>query len=567
MKTHSEKAKKVYCLAPWIHAHVNALGERSLCCQSKGIVDARNVSLAKFWNSDEMKAHRLQMLKDSPPSKECLECKNGIPSINQFKTKFDNFLTEEEIIKRTDENGQYEGSPITFDYRINNICQLSCRTCNAESSSKIENAYIEINKKNEEKYSWTPDRDKVGLLKEIIESTKNKHLSQVYWGFGEAFLQNEHWAVVDEARKGNVQHNIKMIYNTNLSYPPEKLKHYISRLKDFKELCFVVSLDGYGDTGKFIRDGLNWDNFCENLNYLSSAKYMVSFHVTLTIPLLLDLSRLITFCQNYNYPVNVIVCHDEGESRLLSPVNLDSISLDWIIANSKKVLHQFQDDIISKKICTILDSMKFIKRVQFEDSEWLDSMNSLVRKTRILDKQLFRTSLISYYEQIPMLRTWIKNLELHNYFREYLFQNQFPTEKNFYWKQCHKSLTETNRKVYFTHFRMNFEELETFLNNSVEVTYKGDFISIITSKPSRLSRWFTKKNNHEKYNCFEYIFNHNNLATTHPSLKVKAVYSLSLPLLVIQKFQLEKLRNLAKWIPKKTNFFPTLQVHIILEKI
>lgn len=67
--------KLPYCVAPWLHSHVNPAGERKLCCvaQPSGIDYA--MPFDEYWNSKYLQDVRAKMLAQNPPA-ECAKCIN-----------------------------------------------------------------------------------------------------------------------------------------------------------------------------------------------------------------------------------------------------------------------------------------------------------------------------------------------------------------------------------------------------------------------------------------------------------------------------------------------------------
>jgi len=454
------------------------------------------MTFEEYWNSSEMKSIRLKMLNNEAPHDDCHKCKFGIQAINQFKSHFDQFGSIEQIKQETNEDGSYQVQPTYYDYRINNLCQLSCRMCNADFSSKIEKAYNALS------FDRTSEVNKKDFFSEILDSVNARKLSKVYWASGEAFLQKEHWQLIDKCRDIGITDQLMMIYNTNLSFAPSKFREYLNKLEGLREIRFAVSVDGCGDVGEFIRDGLNWNFFIENLNFISQ-KYFYRFNVTLTIPGLLNLSPLFKLYSLYPCKLSVILCDDKGESSLLSPVNLDKKSFNLLISKVSQEVSLFPLSDLKLKIEEILEFLRGQSPKEFSDEEWLREIVAKYNRNKLLDQKLNRKSLFDYYLERPLLETWAANIIHFDYFNEIKQRVHALTLTNKIWSAFLQPQRLHNRIIANFHFQTNDLALEEFFTKSKLVLHSGEYISIIHSVPSFLSRLLTR--DHSKYHSFHYI--------------------------------------------------------------
>jgi radical SAM protein with 4Fe4S-binding SPASM domain len=143
MKESEVKSSKHFCMIPWTHMHIWPKGQVHLCCASDSTKQhlgqlSNEVTLKDIWNSSRMINIRLEMLKDNP-IEECSRCYelelNGIQSMRQEQNKA--FIHHFDKVIETATDGSLAKLNMPYmDIRFSNICNLRCRTCGPELSSK-----------------------------------------------------------------------------------------------------------------------------------------------------------------------------------------------------------------------------------------------------------------------------------------------------------------------------------------------------------------------------------------------------------------------------------------------
>lgn len=257
---------KVFCMAPWIHAHTNPIGDAHPCCIGKGIF-ARQADLNGIVNSEGMKSLRQDMLNEVK-NPACMAChKHEEQGVRSFRTwfneEFGSHLNYSLINTRKD--GTLDHFKMRyFDLRFNNICNFKCRTCNASFSSQWEQEDLK------RKVPWArilPKNDKI--LDEIL--THVPYMEQAYFAGGEPLITEEHYILLEEMiRLGKT--NIKLKYNSNVSNLKFKNKDVVDLWSRFeKPIDMMASIDHYGTRAEYIRNGTKWNQVEENLLLLKET--------------------------------------------------------------------------------------------------------------------------------------------------------------------------------------------------------------------------------------------------------------------------------------------------------
>ena len=323
-----DKKNVPFCIAPWVHSHYSIEGVRPLCCQAvhhEKIELTREQSFEDYWNSEYMKDIRLKMIDHKPP-KECINCINSTSTEvlkDVMQRRFGHHL--DELIQSTNSEGNTDFYPVSLDYRPSNVCNLKCRMCNGESSTSIENELKEYRKIT---YSTSNKKEFVKnvITPEIENFTKSGRIEDYYWAGGEPFLMSNVWETINYLEENSL-FDTRLAFNTNLTVLKFGKNDVFNLLQKFKNTFLILSIDGVGETGEYIRDGLKWDEFYQNYNHVSqtiSDKNNISFIITLSLPSIANINSLLDFFEDLEYKHNYIVqlSHLLGVESFISPLFL-----------------------------------------------------------------------------------------------------------------------------------------------------------------------------------------------------------------------------------------------------
>lgn len=273
---------KPWCVDPFIQMSHTADGYYRVCCV--GEVDRRNnnyitknMTPKEYWNSDEAKQIRNDMLSGNfseTTKRACSICilneKNKIKS----RRERENFLyMNTELLKNNVDlhlqNKDLEYTNLCYVYFkvLGNLCNLKCIMCVPSASSKIA---------SESKKYFNFDGNT--NLEPFNEHTKNKYFQEI-----EKIVE-----AVDQFNliggETLIHPNFNKVFNIFLKKDPENFKLRIvtnatvipdiiyQNAHRFKKLEMIISIDGIGTKGEYIRHGLNWIKFKENIQKLQSHK-------------------------------------------------------------------------------------------------------------------------------------------------------------------------------------------------------------------------------------------------------------------------------------------------------
>ena len=328
-----DSPNKVFCTAPWTHTYISPQSERRMCCASREehmmqrqYIDASNdestgkykevgtiedykpISLKEHWNSPYMMDIRKKLMAGEEIP-QCAVCNDSILSQSTYRQWFTGFLFQNKIdqcFEETDDDGYTAMEPISFDYRVSNLCNFKCRMCGEPLSSTRE-----AEKRKHD--LWTPENQPfmVPENKKIIETFQKEvveeefweyicsgTVEELYWVGGEPLMYDIHWRAMDRLSQDDNLKKVHLRYNSNLSRVRFKDYYLYDGLPQAKDWTMCASIDGTGQIGEFIRTGLNWNQWDKNFREgvaLPGGKDKMLMDLTITGPGMFDLKNFFDY--------------------------------------------------------------------------------------------------------------------------------------------------------------------------------------------------------------------------------------------------------------------------------
>ena len=281
------KQNKSFCIFPFIELMTNN-GSTTVCCRSnKPITKLDNIT--DWQTNSEYKKIRDKMLAGELVSDHCSECyryeQQGMKSSRQQETvEWTNKLG----IKSIDDLKKVE-SPVYYEVRPSNVCNLMCRMCGPQWSNLIEEEYNII--------GWHDPTIKYEYSN--FDFIKFSNLKKIYVAGGEPTaskdLHNFMQKCIDENNT-----DFEFIINTNAHKISSR---FIELCSHFSDLQFIVSIDGFKKANDYQRWLSNWETTVSNVKLLDK-NHVVSFNTVVSIYTISQLDQLLEFLdKNFNYPI------------------------------------------------------------------------------------------------------------------------------------------------------------------------------------------------------------------------------------------------------------------------
>jgi hypothetical protein len=374
---------KTFCMAPWTHTYLSPQTERRLCCASrepaqsfKQYIDTDNdaneykpLTLKEHWNSDHMRSVRLRMMAGEELS-ECEVCDHKLLNTDVYRSYWNQLFKDrvDEAYDSTDETGATTMQTISFDYRFNNLCNFKCRMCGDMLSSSWEAESRKNKTWNEESQPWmaSPLREQIikfqdtQVVQEFVEAVETKTIKEIYWCGGEPLMWDMHWKAMQRIIELGFAKEVYVRYNTNLSRTSFKGTKLFDLLPQFQDWQVCSSLDGTGEVGEYIRDGLNYEqwlrNFKEGMAVAKTAREM-RLDYTITMPGLLELKNMFDLSRELNTEILTKVMFTFSDDEILSPLALPKELLHTIIDEALA----YMEPLATRKQRSLIDVIKNLK--------------------------------------------------------------------------------------------------------------------------------------------------------------------------------------------------------------
>lgn len=269
--------KSPYCLVPFGQLSSKPDGKLRPCCASGDRLILKEKSFLKAWRSEEMNNLRETFNRGEsvPGCAKCIEDeKLDKKSTRLWKNESWGEITKHNVTLSQKNAGEIkDGMPISFELRLGNLCNLSCRMCNALYSSRFQkdlerddkwkespllNSLYESSLRDSKKIDNWYQQDE--FWREL--SLMSNNLRSLYFSGGEPLLIEEMKILLKHLVKTGQARRVKVRFDTNLMQVP---KETFDLLKEFKEVAIGVSLDAIGDLLETVRFGSSWELIKRNL--------------------------------------------------------------------------------------------------------------------------------------------------------------------------------------------------------------------------------------------------------------------------------------------------------------
>ena len=304
------KDRKNICILPFISMDRNPYDEglpAGPCCmyqqQQKQIFDFKS-----YWESQELKDLREDFRNNKRP-KGCWKCfemeSKGKKSIRQNANE-SRLEQHKELLQLPDE----KLAPMEIKIKVGALCNLACRMCVTNVSSRVNAVYKSIGWETLEPYKY--DQDAEVMLKQHAKTIR--YIDVVG---GEPFYNKKLLNLLQWLKDNNYSQQMTMYITSNGMFYNSKL---VELLKSFKEVVLIISLDGIGKVHEYIRPGCDFSLVESNIQKFRDYGINVLVQSTISILNVLHLDKLDKWCdeREIHHPQKHIVY----DPKQLHPRNL-----------------------------------------------------------------------------------------------------------------------------------------------------------------------------------------------------------------------------------------------------
>ena len=319
-------------------------------------IDEHNIDL--FLNTPYQKDRRLEMLQGTRHS-DCKSCwsiedqgatslrgnspdgfighANHVGMFNEFAEP-----TLDYVSKHVNINSKIleSNDPFMLEVSIGNTCDMKCMYCNHVYSSQWATESLKNGSINIETYKSVqskPNQKFLDMFWKWVDSKAKYSLNRIGIIGGEPLISPEFYEFIDKLlevykdREGLAKTRIWVVTNLNSTDAQyAKFLEYIPKITKLFTLEVHVSMEAMGEQAEYIRNGLDWNRFENNVNKLfkSDADIEIAFLPSITA---LSIPRFTTFLKwvydlsiKYNKPVMLkqnIVTYPNWQTPFILPNN------------------------------------------------------------------------------------------------------------------------------------------------------------------------------------------------------------------------------------------------------
>ena len=169
-----------------------------------------------------------------------------------------------------------------------------------------------------------------------------------------------HWKAMQRIIELGFAKEVCVRYNTNLSRTSFKGIKLFDLLPAFQDWQICSSLDGTGEVGEYIRDGLNYEqwlrNFKEGLAVANTHREM-RLDYTITMPGLLELKNMFDLSRELDTEILTKVMFTFSNDEIMSPLALPKGLLHTLIDEAI----EYMEPLATRKQRALIDVLKNLK--------------------------------------------------------------------------------------------------------------------------------------------------------------------------------------------------------------
>lgn len=316
-------------------------------------------------NTNYKKEKRREMLNGKKPE-ECNYCWKVEDSSNSFSDRI--FKSSEswskpylKEIAGLDWRANY--NPKYVEVSFSNTCNFKCSYCSPMFSSKwteeIEKHGGYPTSTNFNDLTWVKQTNQMPYK----HSDDNPYVES-FWNWwpdlyndlhtfritgGEPLLSKDTWKILDFIENTDTPNrNLNLSVNTNLGSPKQLIERFVQKVKNItnenkvNEFIVFTSCESWGSQAEYIRNGLDFDLFFENVEYILTELPKVTINVMATFNALSIfgygklIDKIFELKQKYR----------NNERYWVSAIQLDTSYLRWPSHLSVKILEEEQKEMI-----------------------------------------------------------------------------------------------------------------------------------------------------------------------------------------------------------------------------
>jgi len=385
-------------------------------------------------NTEQKKQDRHQMMNgERPPGCEyCWKIEDmGKDSISDrvYKTViYDDYDLDKAYLVGAETDVNLKTLEISFD----RTCNFACSYCNPAFSTtwvkdiKKNGSYGGLQSDGRNHFTHTHDSAQLFKFKDTNpyaeafmqwwESDLHRTLQELRITGGEPLLSGYTWQLFDWFNENKGKSNTRLAINSNLGINRKEVDRLLRATQNV-DLDLYTSNESMGSHAEYIRDGLEWDQWIGNLEYLLEGKQLRGLHCMCTINALCleSLDEFLDLILHYktiygkeaiNFSLNILR-FPSFQSALVLPDNIRQAKGDklktWFDKNSSS---EFLHEMELNQLQRLIDYLDIVKTPHSESFELPKLRNDFKKFFEQYDERRGK----NFGETFPDLKEWYESL-------------------------------------------------------------------------------------------------------------------------------------------------------------
>ncbi len=334
-----DKLSPSFCAAKWYNATIWLGSGMTTSCHHPPahLVDADKVRTNPrlLHNTDQKKDDRRRMLAGERPAgcEYCWKIEDmGRDAISDrvYKSKI---YPIEALHEARNTPFDQDVNLRTLEIAFDRTCQFACSYCNPAFSTtwvndiKRHGPYSGLVSDGRNHFTHTHDSSQlykitennpyVDAFFEWWESDLHSTLQELRITGGEPLMSGHTWKLIDWFKENRGKSRTRLAINSNLGFDQTKLNEFIDAIRPLPHVELYTSMEAVGAQAEYIRDGLDYNQWLNNVHTLLKSNTVKALHVMCTInALCLDslprfLDRLLDLKRLYgrdkvNFTLNIL---------------------------------------------------------------------------------------------------------------------------------------------------------------------------------------------------------------------------------------------------------------------
>lgn len=263
----SKPFPETFCPNPWVQICSTPTSSLGVCGEAREF--DRDIPLQDFFSSPRLRELRRALANGERPA-HCSSCwmqeEQGRLSTRKFTLNlYNNKLGNEalhQLLEESRANHFVVQKPLKVDIKSSSHCNLACRMCASDNSSKLWREY-DANREALKDFEYYYEFARPQYAKEAKRYDINEWLQvsdQIKYlniSGGEPTLHPEVLQLLESYEKSGYADKIEVTFNSNGTHFNEEL---FNKLKSYREVRIYMSLDGTGSIYEYIRYPGKWEH-------------------------------------------------------------------------------------------------------------------------------------------------------------------------------------------------------------------------------------------------------------------------------------------------------------------